>query len=376
MNEADLEKYEQRNLNKLVPGQEISTVIAAISGDTVFLDLSAKSEGVLDANELKDKDGNLKVKEGDTIKAFFTGLKNGEMTFTTKIAGEKADNSMLENAYKNHIPVEGSVEKEIKGGFEVKIGQARAFCPYSKMGFRQKAEPSEFIGKHLSFMIMEFKDGGKNLLVSNRKIKEIEHENQLDNLSKTLQVGMKVTGTVKSLQSFGAFIDIDGFQALLPISEVSHERISDLSTVLKVGQEITAEIIKTDWKNEKISVSMKNLEADPWNNAKQNFPVGTKIDGVISRVQDFGLFINLDKGIDGLVHISALDVERNTNLKKIYKPGTKMSVTVESVDAENHRIALVPATSKEQDQTAEKYMNTQSDDDGETYNPFAALLKR
>ncbi len=376
MNEADLAKYEQRNLNKLVPGQEISTVIAAISGDTVFLDLSAKSEGVLDANELKDKDGNLKVKEGDTIKAFFTGLKNGEMTFTTKIAGEKADNSMLENAYKNHIPVEGSVEKEIKGGFEVKIGQARAFCPYSQMGYRQKAEPSEFIGRHLSFMIMEFKEGGKNLLVSNRKIKEIEHENQLDNLSKTLQVGMKVTGTVKSLQSFGAFIDIDGFQALLPVSEVSHERISDLSSVLKVGQEITAEIIKTDWKNEKISVSMKNLEADPWDNAKQNFPVGTKIDGVISRVQDFGLFINLDKGIDGLVHISALDVERNTNLKKIYKPGTKMSVTVESVDAENHRIALVPATSKEQDQTAEKYMNTQSDDDGETYNPFAALLKR
>ena len=139
MNEADLEKYEQKNWNRLVPGQQITTVIAAISGDTVFLDLSAKSEGVLDANELKDKDGKLKVKEGDKINAFFVGLTNGEMTFTTKIAGEKADNSMLENAYKNQIPVEGNVEKEIKGGFEVKIGQTRAFCPYSQMGFRQKA---------------------------------------------------------------------------------------------------------------------------------------------------------------------------------------------------------------------------------------------
>lgn len=376
MNEADLEKYEQKNWNRLIPGQQISTVIAAISGDTVFLDLSAKSEGVLDANELKDKDGKITVKEGDKINAFFVGLQNGEMTFTTKIAGEKADDSMLENAFKNQIPVEGNVEKEIKGGFEVKIGQSRAFCPYSQMGFRQKAEPGEFVGKHLTFLITEFKEGGKNLLVSNRKIMEAEYEKQLTVLSKTIEAGATVNGTVKSIQNYGAFIEINGFQALLPISEISHERVTDINSVLKVGQEVTVQVIKADWKNEKVSVSMKNLEADPWDNAKEAFPVGTKIDGTISRVQDFGLFVNIAKGIDGLVHISALDVERNTNLKKIYKSGTKMSVTVESVDEANHRIALVPATSKEQDLTAAKYMNSQSDDDGETYNPFAALLKK
>lgn len=376
MNEADLEKYEQKNWNRLIPGQQISTVIAAISGDTVFLDLSAKSEGVLDANELKDKDGKITVKEGDKINAFFVGLQNGEMTFTTKIAGEKADDSMLENAFKNQIPVEGNVEKEIKGGFEIKIGQARAFCPYSQMGFRQKAEPGEFVGKHLTFLITEFKEGGKNLLVSNRKIMEAEYEKQLTALSKTIEAGTTVNGTVKSIQNYGAFIEINGFQALLPISEISHERVTDINSVLKVGQKVTVQVIKADWKNEKVSVSMKNLEADPWDNAKEAFPVGTKIDGTISRVQDFGLFVNIAKGIDGLVHISALDVERNTNLKKIYKSGTKMSVTVESVDEANHRIALVPATSKEQDLTAAKYMNSQSDDDGETYNPFAALLKK
>ncbi len=376
MNEADLEKYGQKNFQKLVPGQEITTVIAAISGDTVFLDLSAKSEGVLDANELKDKDGNLTVKEGDSIKAFFTGLKNGEMTFTTRISGEKADNSMLENAFKNHIPVEGSVEKEIKGGFEVKIGNARAFCPYSQMGFRQKAEPSDFLGKHLTFMIMEYKDGGKNLLVSNRKIMELEHEKQIDSLSQKLEVGMTVTGTVKSLQEYGAFVDLNGIQALLPVSEISHERISDISSVLKVGQEIKVQIIKADWKAEKISVSTKALEADPWDSVKAEFPVGTKIDGTISRVADFGLFVNIAKGIDGLVHISQLDVERSTNIKKVYKPGTKFSVTVQAVDAENKRISLIPATTTEQDNTAEKYLNSQVADEGETYNPFAALLKK
>ena len=245
MNEADLEKYEQK-MTRLTPGQQVSTIIAAISGDTVFLDLSAKSEGVLDANELKDKDGKLTVKAGDEIKAYFTGLKNGEMQFTTKIAGDKADNSMLENAYQNGIPVEGTVEKEIKGGFEVKIGGTRAFCPYSQMGYRQKAEAAEFVGKHLTFLITEFKDGGRNLLVSNRKIMEAEHEKQMDNFSESLKAGMTVTGKVMALHDYGAFVDIGGFQALLPISEISRERITDINSVLKVGQEVTAKVLSTE----------------------------------------------------------------------------------------------------------------------------------
>ncbi|WP_256729195.1 30S ribosomal protein S1 [Treponema parvum] len=376
MNEADLEKYEQRNLKKLSPGQEISTAVAAISGDTVFLDLNAKSEGILDAAELKDKEGNLTVKEGDVIKVFYIGLKDGEMQFTTKIAGDKADNSLLENAYKNGIPVEGYVEKEINGGFEVKIGNSRAFCPYSQMGFRQKAEPSEFTGKNLTFMILEFKDGGKNLLVSNRKILEKEHEKKLEDLSQTLKCGMTVTGKVTALHDYGAFVDIDGFQALLPISEISLDRISDINSVLKAGQEIKAEIIKTDWKNERISLSIKSLLADPWEDAVKKYPVESKHEGVISRIADFGLFVNLEPGIDGLIHISALEnVERNSNLKKMYKTGTKMTVSVKSVDTVNRRIALLPTTSTEQDKTAAKYMDSQSSD-GESYNPFAALLKK
>ena len=376
MNEADLEKYEQRNLKKLLPGQEISTAVAAISGDTVFLDLNAKSEGILDAAELKDKEGKLTVKEGDVIKVFYIGLKDGEMQFTTKIAGDNADNSMLENAYKNGIPVEGYVEKEINGGFEVKIGTSRAFCPYSQMGFRQKAESSEFTGKNLTFMILEFKDGGKNLLVSNRKILEKEHEKKLEDLSQTLKCGMTVKGKVTALHDYGAFVDIDGFQALLPISEISLDRISDINSALKAGQEIKAEIIKTDWKNERVSLSMKSLLADPWKNDVKKYPVESKHEGVISRIADFGLFVNLEPGIDGLIHISALEnVERNSNLKKLYNTGTKMTVSVKSVDAVNRRIALLPTTSTEQDKTAAKYMDSQSSD-GESYTPFAALLKK
>ncbi len=361
---------------KLTPGQEIETTIVQISGDTVFIDLNAKSEGVISSAEFADSDGNISVKVGNKIKAFYLGEKNGENRFTTKIAGQSADDSMLENAFKNHIPVEGHVEKEIKGGFEVTVGSSRAFCPYSQMGFRQKEEPAYFIGKTLTFIIQEYKDGGKKLVVSNRKVLEEEHQNQLSGLSQKIAVGSIVTGTVKSLQSFGAFVDIDGFQALLPISEISLDRVTDISKVLEVGQEITAKVISTDWSKERVSISTKALIKSPWETVNEHFSQGQKIDGKISRVTDFGVFINLESGIDGLVHISALGVDRNTNLKKKFSVGQEMSVVIKEIDAANHRISLVPSTSNEQDEEASEYFSTHNDSDGETYNPFAALLKK
>lgn len=361
---------------KLTPGQEIESTIVAISGDTVFIDMSAKSEGVISSAEFADENGNLSVKEGDKIKAYFLGEKGGEMRFTTKIAGDKADDSVLENAFKNRIPVEGHVEKEIKGGFEVTVAGKRAFCPFSQMGFREKQEPSYYIGRTLTFIITEYKEGGKNLLVSNRKVMEDEHQTQLSGLSQRIAVGSVVTGTVKSLQSFGAFVDVEGFQALLPISEVAMERVTDLSKHLELGQEVTAKVINTDWSKERVSISMKALLANPWDSVNEKFSAGQKIDGKIVRVTDFGVFIGLDKGIDGLVHISALGVDRNTNLKKKFSVGQEMSVIIKEIDAEDRRISLVPSTSTEQDDNASEYFSTHNDDDGDTYNPFAALLKK
>lgn len=361
---------------KLTPGQEIESTVVQISGDTVFIDLNAKSEGVVSSAEFTDSDGNITIKEGDKIKVFYLGEKNGENRFTTKIAGQSADDSMLENAFKNHIPVEGNVEKEIKGGFEVKIGAERAFCPYSQMGFRQKEEPSYFVGKTLTFIIQEYTEGGKKFVVSNRKVLEEEHKNQLSGLSQKIAVGSVVTGTVKSLQSFGAFVDVDGFQALLPISEISLDRVDDITKVLKVGQEVTAKVLNADWEKERVSISTKALIKNPWETVNERFSKGQKIDGKISRVADFGVFINLESGVDGLVHISALGVDRNTNLKKKFSVGQPMSVVIKEIDAKNRRISLIPSTSTEQDEEASEYFSEHSDDDGETYNPFAALLKK
>jgi len=358
-------------------GQEIETKIVAVTDDCVFLDLNTKSEGVLDIADVTDANGKVTVKEGDTIKVYFLGDQRGEMRFTTKIAGDKADKTLLENAWKNGIPVEGHVEKEIKGGFEVKIGDSRAFCPYSQMGFKQKQEASFFIGKTLTFRIQEYKENGRNILVSNRAIEEAKYNDYKETLKQKLKTGMTVKGKVLSLQSYGAFVEVEGFKALLPISEISRARVDDISTILSVGQEIEASIIRIDWSTERISLSMKALLADPWDTVAERYKPDAKFTGTISRIADFGLFVNLEPGIDGLLHISEIeDADRKTNLRKVYKTGDSIAVAIKEVDAENRRISLRPATTKKQDNSAEEFLSKQDESEGETYNPFAALLKK
>lgn len=363
--------------NRFDIGEAFETTVVAVTNDTVFIDLSAKSEGLVDKADFTDAEGNCSVKEGDKVTVYFTGEVQGEMHFTAKLAGQKADSSMLENAYKNQIPVEGNVQGEIKGGFEVKIGSSRAFCPYSQMGFKDKKEPSYYVGRTMTFVITEFKNEGKNIIVSNRKIGESEYADKLGALAGKITEGAVLEGTVESIEKFGAFVNVLGFRTLLPVSEMSLDRVSDPADIVNVGDKITVKVLKTDWKNERVSVSLKALIADPWENAEEDFPLGTKIDGKIVRIADFGLFVNLASGIDGLVHISELeDVKAGTNLKKVYSVGQSMSVVVEKVDAGAKRISLKPASSAEQDSTAAKYLSNQKDDDGESYNPFAAFFKK
>ena len=244
------------------------------------------------------------------------------------------------------------------------------------MGFKDKKESAAYVGKSLSFIITEYKNDGRDILVSNRKIGESEHANALGKLAAQITEGAVVSGTVESIEKFGAFVNIQGFRALLPMSELSFDRVADAGEVVEPGQEITVKVIHTDWKNERVSVSLKALMKDPWEGAGARFPVGSKQEGKISRIADFGLFVNIASGIDGLVHISDLeDVSANTNLRKVYKVGQPMSVVVEKINAMEKRLSLKPASSVEQDESAAKYMSSQ-DDDGETYNPFAALLKK
>ncbi len=363
-----------RRIDYFEPGQQIESEIVSISSNTIFLQLSGKSEGVLDLEEMTDKDGNLTVKEGDIIKVFFLEAKNGEMRFTTRIRGDKAQKSVIENAFNNGIPVEGLVEKEIKGGFEIKIGESRAFCPFSQMGLKRVENAAEYIGKNLTFKIIEYKEGGRNILVSSRAVLEEKRKEQVESLKTSLHEGMTVPAVVKSLRDFGAFVEVGGIQALLPISEISRNRIDDISEALSVGQEVEVEILKIDWSSERISVSMKALEADPWDTAAEKYRPGSKHDGKIVRIADFGLFVSLEPGLDGLIHISDLKVdERDSKPLKSFKKGQPIAVIINSLDLDRKRISLKTAaqTNKEMD----KYISLDSDSGSDTYNPFAALLK-
>ena len=182
-------------------GDEIETTVVQVSGDTVFIDLGLKSEGFVDKADFTDENGNCTVKEGDKVKVYFVGSNRDELHFTTKIKGENAGLQILENAFNNALPVEGHVEKEIKGGFEVKLGQTRAFCPYSQMGYKNRLEPAEYIGKTMTFLISEFKNEGKNIIVSNRRLEEETENAKVNALSGKLSEGNIISGTVKSIQS-------------------------------------------------------------------------------------------------------------------------------------------------------------------------------
>ncbi|OHD18353.1 MAG: 30S ribosomal protein S1 [Spirochaetes bacterium GWD1_61_31] len=371
--------YEQSlaTMENFKPGQLVETTIVSIAKDCIFLQLGGKSEGILERDELADQDGQLSVKEGDSIKVYFLQSRNGELRFTTKISGDKAGSAMLEQAYLNKIPVEGLIEKEIKGGFEIKLGETRAFCPYSQMGPRRSEQTAAVpVGKHLTFKIIEYKENGRKILVSNRIIHEEAQQAKVEALKNNLRENMVVKGVITSLQDFGAFVDLEGVQALLPISEIGRARVEDIHTLLSVGQEIEASVLKLDWKNQRISLSMKRLLADPWEQAIAKYPVDSKHTGTVARLADFGAFVTLEPGLDGLVHNSELRTgnKYSNSQPTALKVGQSLTVQILGVDRANRRIALKPASSQEEDQTAAQYMDKTSDSD--TYNPFAALLKK
>jgi small subunit ribosomal protein S1 len=367
-----LDKHYEK-MDSLEPGEKINTKIISITDEYIFLELNGKSEGILEIDELKDEEGNCSVKEGDSIDVFFLESKNGEKIFTTRIKAEKAGKDELQKAYKNAIPVEGVVEKEIKGGFEIKLGNSRAFCPYSQIGLRRVDNPEELIGTKHTFKILEYSEGGRNIMVSSRVILEENKQKDVETLKKTLKVGMTVYGTVKSIQSFGAFVDIGGIEALLPVSEIQLSRVDDINNVLKAGQNIEASILSLDWKNEKFSISIKELLDNPWKNIHIKYPEGSKHDGTVQKITDFGAFVSLEPGIEGLIHKSEIRMDTpNTRPVDIFKKGDTIRVEINSIDSDKKRLSLKHLSSLEDEESLKSYMD---DSEEETFNPFAAFMK-
>ena len=335
--------YVQRD--RLEPGQMVETTIVKISGDWIFLDLGGKGEGYLERKEMLDDAGNLTVKEGDRIHAYFMSSENNEMHFTTKIGSGPGKQNQLEDAWKNGIPVDGTIAKEIKGGFEVKIGgTVRAFCPFSQMGIRRDENQADYIGRSLSFTIAEYGEGGRNIVLSRRAILDQEKREKKQALKETLKEGAKVRGKVTSIQKFGAFVDIGGVEGLLPVSEIAWTRTEKVGDLLSVGQEVEVIIKKLDWDSDRYSFSLKDALPDPWDLVVDAFPVGSYHTGTVSRIAAFGAFVTLKEGVDGLIHISKMGAGRRINHpREVVKEGQSVEVQVEAVDREQRRISLALA---------------------------------
>ena len=376
---ADLFKDDSLSQKQLSPGQKIKATVVSVSQDTIFLDVGAKSEGYLDRKELEDETGDVTVKPGDSLEVYFLSSAQNEMLFTSKIGGGSTSRAHLEEAYRSSIPLEGFVSKEIKGGFEITVaGNIRSFCPYSQMDLKRTNDPEEYIGRHLLFKITQLSESGRNIVLSRRIILEEEREQKREELRKHLQEGMTVRGKITSIKDFGAFVDVDGIEGLIPISEIGWSRTENISDVLTEGQDVEVVILKLDWENNRFSFSLKQALPDPWQDIAQRFPAGSSHPGTVVRLTKFGAFVNLAAGIDGLIHISKLGGGKRINHpKEVVEEGQTVEVKIEGIDQENKRLSLALVAESADEDAADVEKETrqymQQQDKQEKNEPFGTL---
>ena len=365
---------------RLHPGEKVKAVITQITPEWVFIDLGGKTEGYMAKSEFIDDEGNITIEEGGTIGAYFLSSRNGEMLFTTRLSGSTTGGEHLEEAYHNRIPVEGLVEKEIKGGFDVKLGgNIRAFCPYSQMGLHRVKDTDQYIGQHLIFKVIEYADKGRNIIISNRIILEEERQKEKDLLRERLEEGMTVRGEIISIRKFGAFVDIGGIEGLIPISEISWGRVDDITHFLSLGQKVDVAIKQLDWNNDKFAFSLKEILPDPWDDIELKYPEGSSHTGEVVRLAPFGAFVTFEPGIDGLIHISELGKGKRINHpSEVLDAHQAIEVKITSVHPAKKRIALSLAIDEKDQQQADsyrKYLTESNQKESGTFNTLGDILR-
>ncbi len=327
---------------KFFPGDKVSGKVMKISKDTVFVDLGGKSEGIADIQEFMDKKGILNIKEGDWVEMRVASIRDGlHLTKGMKVQGPDSLD-ILREAKENLIPVEGRVTKAVKGGFEIDLSGIRAFCPLGQFDIQYCEKPEEHVGARYPFCIMEIKEKGKNIIVSRRVLLEEEQEKKSKETLARLKPDLECEGKVTKLTDFGAFVDIGGIEGMVHISEISHGRINHPSEILKSGQPLKVKVLKIEADKEgrpKISLSVKALEPDSWDKGL-GFEEGEIIYGKVSRLTDFGAFVEVAPGVDGLVHVSEISYERVSHPNKFLHEGDEVEVLVMGIDRETHRISL------------------------------------
>jgi small subunit ribosomal protein S1 len=320
-------------------GQVVNGLIVAIGAEVALVDVGGKSEATIDIGELKDDDGNLEVKVGDRIEAMVVSTAGG-LTLSRRLVLGAATARQLEDAFRAGLPVEGKVERAVKGGYEVRVARHRAFCPFSQIDIIRDTEPAQHEGRVYTFRIIEYKEGGRNIVVSRRVLLEEAQQADADGVRQSLVEGAVLTGRVVSVREFGAFVDLGGIQGLLHISEMAWARVADASQIVKPGDEITVKVLRIDADRKKISLGLKQLADDPWTRVDERYRVGQLCTGRVTRVAEFGPFVELEPGVEGLIPLSESGVARGGDIKKAFRAGDQVQVVVLDADPAARRIRL------------------------------------
>jgi small subunit ribosomal protein S1 len=344
MSESFSEMFENSLANQRIrPGTILTGLVVDVTADVVIINVGLKSEAVISIDQFKNERGEVEVKPGDSVEVALDAVEDG--TGETRLSREKAKRARtwtrLEEAFQKAEIVSGLISGRVKGGFTVEIEHVRAFLPGSLVDVRPVRDTAYLEGKTLEFKVIKLDQKRNNVVVSRRAVVEQEFSAERSALMDNLQEGAVVKGAVKNLTDYGAFVDLGGIDGLLHITDMAWKRVKHPSEVVTVGDEIEVRILKFDRERSRVSLGLKQLGADPWENVARRYPPNTRVFGKITNIADYGAFVEIEDGVEGLVHVSEMDwTNKNVNPAKLVQTGQEVEVMVLDVDEERRRISL------------------------------------
>ncbi len=329
--------------SQMKPGMIIPGTVIDISGDFVVVSAGLKSEGVIPVEQFKSESGDLEVHVGDIVDVALDTVEDG--FGETRLSREKAKRAkawkVLEEAFEGEEIVKGTITGKVKGGFTVEMGVIRAFLPGSLVDVRPVRDTAYLEGKELEFKVIKLDQKRNNVVVSRRAVVEQEYSEEREQLLENLQEGQTIKGIVKNLTDYGAFLDLGGIDGLLHITDMAWKRVKHPSEVVEIGQEIEVKVLKFDRERNRVSLGLKQLGEDPWVDLTRRYPVNSRLFGKVTNITDYGCFVEIEDGVEGLVHVSEMDwTNKNVNPNKVVALGDEVEVMILDIDEERRRISL------------------------------------
>lgn len=324
-------------------GDKVRARIVSIGDEQCFVDFGGRSEGVLETRALRNEDGSLRYVVGDSLDLFVIHVQDQITLAPSLKADPSVAKSQIREAQRDGVPVVGKVVAMNAGGLEIDVSGVRGFCPFSQIESSYCADPSIFVGKSLSFLVTEMTEERGNVVLSRRALLKREEEEAARELLKKLRPGQDLEGTVARLESFGAFVNLGGVDGLVHVSEIRHERTEHPAEALKSGEKVRVRVLKIDEGKDgkpRIALSIKASAPDPWEEVEERFWQGRRVHGLVVRLTDFGAFVNIAPGIDGLVHVSEAALQPVAHVKEVFTPQQEVEAVILSVDRERKRISL------------------------------------